>query len=313
MHHRWFCASCVGVIALASLGYRFDSLTTIILILAAVCLIGVPHGGLDHLTGRKLLVDQWGSYWVLPFFGLYLTISLVTVFGWLVSPLMTAIVFFVLSAGHFGQQDTAVGSSASSFQILFNVASGGLVIWIPAIARPMEMQRILDGIIPESMSMSGGSIVFWTQILAIFLLPIAFLDALTPMWSHFFRAKNAVERLVRQGILIGLFALTPIPVSFAIYFCGWHSIRGLRDLMQEHNMKLGELLWASLPMSVGGIALIGLGMWFWFSDRELSVELTRTLFIGLSAMAVPHLALHSITSHWVYRSEKSPMPLERAV
>lgn len=313
MHNKWFCASCVGIIALASLGYRFDSLTTIILILAAVCLIGVPHGGLDHLTGRKLLVDRWGSYWVLPFFGVYLAISLVTVFGWLVSPLMTAIVFFVLSAGHFGQQDVLVGTSASHFQVLLNVASGGLVIWIPAIARPLEMQTILDGIIPESMFMTGGTIVFWTQILAVLLMPIALLDALTPMRSRSFRTKHAVERVVRQLILIGLFAFTPIPVSFALYFCGWHSLRGLRDLMHEHDMKLADLLWASLPMSVGAIALIGLGMWFWFSGRELSVELTRTLFIGLSAIAVPHLALHSITSQWFTRSEPSPMPLERVV
>ena len=65
-------------------------------------------------------------------------------------------------------------------------------------------------------------------------------------------------------------------------------------MMREHEMKIGELMLASLPMSVGAIALIGLGMWFWYSGRELSVELTRTLFIGLSAIAVPHLALNAL-------------------
>jgi len=313
MHNKWFCFSCVGVIALASLGYRFDSLATSILILVAVCLIGVPHGGLDHLTGRKHLVDQWGAYWVFPFFGVYLIIALITVFGWLTSPLVTAIAFFVLSAGHFGQQDAAVASYAPRLQMLFNVASGGLVIWIPAIARPLEMQTILDGIIPESMSMSGNSIVFWTQILAVLLLPIALVDALHPIRSLLFQKKIAVDRALRQLILVGLFALTLIPVSFAIYFCGWHSIRGLRELMHEHNMKFGELLRASLPMSASAIALIGIGMWFWYSERELSVELTRTLFIGLSAIAVPHLALHSIPRHWFDRNEEPPLTIRGIV
>ena len=313
LHNKWFCFSCIGVIALACIGYRFDTLPTVIVILLAVCLIGVPHGGLDHLTGRKHLIDRWGAYWAIPFFSVYLAVAMVTVLGWLISPLITSIAFFILSAGHFGQQDTAGSESASRFQMALNLASGGLVIWIPAIARPLEMQSILDGIIPESMSMSGSVIVFWTQILAVLMLPIALIDALYPLRAPNSRTKDVTERALRQLILVGLFALTPIPISFAIYFCGWHSIRGLRDLMHEHKMKLGELLWASLPMSSGAIALIALGMWFWYSDRELSVELTRTLFIGLSAIAVPHLTLHAISSPWLDRSKIATLPIRGIV
>ena len=62
--------------------------------------------------------------------------------------------------------------------------------------------------------------------------------------------------------------------------------------MFDHGMTLNELTVAAMPMSLGAICLCGLGMWLWNSERELSKELTRTLFLGLSGMAVPHLVLH---------------------
>jgi len=71
--------------------------------------------------------------------------------------------------------------------------------------------------------------------------------------------------------------------------------------MLENHMKLGELVVATMPMSLGAVALIGLGMWFWNSGRALSDELTRSLFIGLSALAVPHLALHALPTASKFR------------
>ena len=73
--------------------------------------------------------------------------------------------------------------------------------------------------------------------------------------------------------------------------------------MEDHHLTLRELAWASLPMSLGAIGLCALGMWFWQSGRELSAELTRTLFLGLSGMAVPHLVLHDIIPRMVGRTE----------
>lgn len=53
-----------------------------------------------------------------------------------------------------------------------------------------------------------------------------------------------------------------------------------------------ELLIAVLPLSLVAIGLAGAATWFWSNGRELSAELSRSLFIGLSAIAVPHLVLH---------------------
>ena len=134
--------------------------------------------------------------------------------------------------------------------------------------------------------------------LAIAFIPLVMARVLFLLCSRTTRTRAGIAYAIRQMVLIGLFALTPIPISFAIYFCGWHSVRGLNTLMRENQMTLGELSLATLPMSVGAVALTCLGMWFWYSGREIGLELTRTLFLGLSAMAVPHLALHAIPKRW---------------
>ena len=298
MHNLLFCTACICTIALACFGYRFDSAFEIGITFVAVCLIGVPHGGLDHKTGRKLLVATWGAFWVLPFFGVYLMIAAITVLGWIVSPLVTALSFFVVSASHFGHEDQLTEVRPTTWRVLCDAAAGGLLIWIPAIARPGEMREILDSIIPGSITTAGSSIVTATQFLALAFLPLVMVRILFLMCSRTTRNRAGIVYAIRQMVLIGLFALTPILIAFAIYFCGWHSVRGLNTLMRENEMSLGELSRATLPMSVGAVVLTGLGMWFWNSGRELGPELTRTLFLGLSAMAVPHLALHAIPKRW---------------
>lgn len=306
MHNRIFCSVGIGWIALTTIGFRFDSIVTLSAILFAVCFIGVPHGGLDHLAGRIQLMPRWGRYWPIPFFVGYLAISIVTVLGWLLSPILTAIAFFLVSAIHFGREDQLASQPKKNVRpVILDAASGGLVIWIPAVTRPAEFQQILESIIPSGFVTSIGTVVYLTQDLAIALIPIAMGEIVYQVCSPSARKRGGGIRAFRQIVLIGMFALIPILVSFAVYFCGWHSVRGLGGLMQENRMKLGELVAATLPMSLAAIALVGLGMWFWNSGRALSDEMTRSLFIGLSAMAVPHLVLHALPTPSIYRDQNS--------
>jgi len=305
MHDRIFCSVGIGWIALATIGFRFDSIVILWSILFSVCFIGVPHGGLDHLAGRSQLMPRWGKYWPVPFFAGYLLISIATVLGWLLNPILTVIAFFLVSAIHFGREDQLASQPSNLLRFILDAASGGLVIWIPAVTRPAEFQQILESIIPTSFATSIGTIVYLTKVLAIVFIPIALSEIGYHVLSPSARKLGGGIRAVRQIVFIGLFASTPILVSFAVYFCGWHSIRGLKQLMQENHMKLGELVAATMPMSFGAIALVGLGMWFWSSGRELSDELIRSLFIGLSALAVPHLALHALPTTSDYRQPNS--------
>jgi len=297
MHNLIFCTVCTSVLVLVGLGVTLDPVVTVVALVIAVCLIGVPHGGLDSLTGKQWLAPLVGNHWSWLFLSGYLAVAATVVLGWLVTPLWSATSFFLVSAWHFGWEDDKSRSKMRLWNHLAAIASGGLVIWIPALFRPVEMQSILEWIVPSSMLTSGAEIVWLARLLSLIFVPIAIAD------FGFSAAKMGIRRLTLQPmlarnlLLVVLFASTPILFSFGLYFCGWHSIRGLVHLQGEHRMSKKELLIAVLPLSLGAIGLAGAATWFWNSGRELSAELSRSLFIGLSAIAVPHLLLHGVVEN----------------
>jgi len=297
MHNLVFCTVCAGALALVGLGFTIDPIVYIVPLVVAVCLVGVPHGGLDSRTGKQWLSPLVGSQWSWFFFSGYLAVAAVVVLGWLVVPLCTAILFFLLSAWHFGWEDDESRSKARFWNHLTAIASGGLVIWTPALCRPLEMQRILDWIVPNSMPTSGAQIVWISSFLGLIFLPVAVADFGFSVAKLATRKLPLKPELIRNILLVVLFAWTPILFSFGLYFCGWHSIRGLVHMKEEQRMSNTELLWAVLPLSLGAIGLVGAATWFWSSGRELSAELSRSLFIGLSAIAVPHLILHGVVGN----------------
>jgi len=312
MHNLIFCTVCAGGLTLVRLGFTSDPVVYVVALVIAVCLVGVPHGGLDSLTGKRWLAPLVGSHWSGLFFSGYLTVAAFVVLGWLVMPLGTAILFFLVSAWHFGWEDDESRSRTHFWNHLASIASGGLVIWIPALCRPLEMQSILEWIVPRSMPTSGEEILWVSRLLGLIFVPIAIADFGLSVVKTVANKLPIETRLARNLLLVVLFASTPILFSFGLYFCGWHSIRGLAHIQQEHRMSKSELLFAVLPLSLVAIGLAGAATWFWSSGRELSAELSRSLFIGLSAIAVPHLLLHGVVEN-LPRSESEETDLARGM
>ena len=294
MHNIIFCTVCSGAIALAGLGLTIDPVAYVVALVIAVCLVGVPHGGLDSMTGKQWLAPRFGYHWSWLFFGGYLAVAATVILGWLVVPLWTAILFFFVSAWHFGWEDEHSVSQHRFWNHMVSIASGGVVIWIPALCRPSEMQNILEWIVPSAMQTSSAQIVGITRVLGLIFVPIAIADFGFSVASMAARKLPLEPRHGRNLLLVVLFASTPILFSFGLYFCGWHSIRGLMHLREDHRMSKTQLAFAVLPLSLAAIGLAGAATWFWSSGRELSAELSRTLFIGLSSIAVPHLILHGV-------------------
>ena len=94
--------------------------------------------------------------------------------------------------------------------------------------------------------------------------------------------------------LVVLFAVASPLVSFPVYFCGWHSARGLERLRRELGESWPELARSLAPATMGAIALVGLAAWFVLGGAGWNGTLIRATFVGLSAVAVPHLILHGV-------------------
>lgn len=294
-HVLGYAALCgVMIVAWLPLGRNVTSsaaLSPALMAASAICiaLIGVPHGGLDHWVGRRLLACSSGKAWPFVFFPAYLLCGISVAFVWMMIPVVTILSFLVVSAWHFGREEDRDQSAWLA------IASGGMVIWIIAWARPAEMSAIMSGLLIPG-DASASVIVRATQVLGCFFAPLALWGDLTSVRKPKLLQSNPHSHrwLVRLAT-IAVACFTPILVSFTAYFCFWHSLLGLRRLRREESLKLGPFLAYVAPMSMTAVALVFAAGWWLggFSLQNLSLNAgLRMTFIGLAAIAVPHIFLH---------------------
>lgn len=272
--------------------------------IAVILTIGVPHGGLDHLTGRDLLSSRFGSLWKFLFFGGYLAVAFIVAGGWLTFPLLTAIGFFLISAWHFGLEEERAACSNLLWNHVQAVAMGGAVIWFPVLFQTDRMTEILQAVVPAGL-VSTAWIIDLTKVIAWGLLPMIILsmmqDGLSRQWLRF----------VRNASFFLLFCVSDPLLSFVVYFCGWHSPRSLSGLASTYQKSIARVMLAAAPLTLGAIFSSLIGMLFWSNGQTLSDASVRTLFISLSAVAVPHLLLHGPVSGVLSRRSPSPLrPVE---
>ena len=247
------------------------------LAIAAILLLGVPHGGLDGAVARRI---GWPSG-LMPWLGFHLAyIALATLVGvvWWLFPLSSLVIFLLISALHFGASDIAdIGSDWLPW-----LTHGGLVcIVIPSLqATSVEpIFAVLAGVTNADLIMTGISTLF---------MPWAFCFIGYCGFTYF--KPQYRKPLISLMILVGLASILPPLVSFALYFCLWHS-RG-------HMLRL----WCSLaPLersrslreaaSYTLLAWISLSIIFYLLEGTATASLVQITFIGLAALTLPHMLL----------------------
>ncbi len=265
-----------------------------------VAMVGLPHGAADHRFARPRLEPVLGIAWLPVFLTGYLAVAAVVVCGWFVAPVATILMFFLASAWHFGQEEPRLAIGPRCLRPVFRFARGGLVIWTPLVFHANEVAAILGLAAPGGF---GPAIEQATSLLTIgsyFMLAIA-----AAAWG--LQGLAAVGRTGRMrqvlftdnalvASLVVLFAVASPLVSFPVYFCGWHSARGLKRLRIELGESWPELATSLAPMTAGAILLVGLAAWLVLGGTGWNGTLIRATFVGLSAVAMPHLLLHGVAS-----------------
>jgi beta-carotene 15,15'-dioxygenase len=263
-----------------------------------VAMIGLPHGAADHRFARPRLEPVLGMAWLPVFLVGYLGVAVLVVCGWFVAPAATIVAFFLASAWHFGQEEPRLPVGPRRLRPVFRFARGGLVIWTPLVFHGSDVAAILGLAAPAD---SGLAIQNATGLLTAcswIMLPFA-----AAGWALQGLAASGRTRQIRRVLLadnalvaslVVLFAVASPLVSFPVYFCGWHSTRGLERLRRELGESWPELARSLAPLTVGAIALIGLAAWLVLGGAGWNGTLIRATFVGLSAVAVPHLVLHGL-------------------
>ena len=85
--------------------YFMINFEPIILCLLLILILGISHGALDNLKGKKLL-KLYGYRSSISFYLTYILISLFIIFFWLIFPNFVLFLFLIVAAYHFGREDT---------------------------------------------------------------------------------------------------------------------------------------------------------------------------------------------------------------
>ena len=249
--------------------------------LAAIVLIGLPHGALDGAIAIHLGFTRKILHFM-RFLALYIAMAGLVVGAWVLAPTVCLLGFLIISMLHFGAGDARHGTGwLRSAEIL---AHGGLVIVGISQIHHDKVDVIFGYLTGRDTALLWQGIDFLTVIVGMAVV-VCLAQAL---WHRRWRG-TAVE----LGALSVLFALTPPLVGFAVYFCCVHSARHVYGIVNSLRRDISRfsMLNQAVAFTVASWAAGGAAIW-WFSDMANPEPVVlRVVFIGLAALTVPHMIL----------------------
>ena len=249
--------------------------------LMAISLIGLPHGAADGAIAGYIGYTRQPSS-LFKFFGLYIAMAVLVIFFWMLFPTISLMVFLTISIIHFGLD--VARTKQGWMSLVQGYAHGCVVIVGISQSHKEEVLQIYSFLIGKDAGPVWVMIDFISIIFLIVLVFYTFKAILDTKWRLEF-----IELLV----LLILFSQLPPLVSFAIYFCGLHSVRHFRNiwLPLRNTIPLRNICLQIASFTCITWALGGLIIWLAMFQVSADVAFIRIIFIGLAALTVPHMIL----------------------
>ena len=224
-----------------------------IICLILILIIGVSHGSLDHIKGRKLFkilnIEN-----ILIFYFTYILFAISIILIWILIPTISLLIFLFFASYHFGKEDTQflIKKDTITNQFLY-FFKGLLIILAPMFFHFDETVKIYKFLLVENEIFY--SILDFIETNKIILIGIV-LSTLSSVMLFIkeFEIKNFTIFLDFISIIILNYFLSPL-VAFTLYFCFLHSIRHSISLINEinkidFNNGLRVFLKKALPLTV---------------------------------------------------------------
>ena len=271
---------------------NFDISPLICLLL--ILTIGVSHGSLDHVKGKKLF-NILNISKISIFYFSYILIAILVIIIWIKIPFISLMCFLLVASYHFGKEDTQFLMNENSYfnQLLFFLK--GLLI----IAAPMFF-HFDETIIIFKLLLVDNEIFYSTLefIEVNKIVPIAIiLSSLSGicLLLRKFEIKKFIIFLDYFSILVLNYYLTPL-AAFTIYFCFLHSIRHSITLIYEidkNDFKNGLKIFGqkALPLTVLTAIFCLIGLYLLNNNYDFNSSILKIIFIGLASLTFPHILL----------------------
>ena len=262
--------------------------------LLLILTIGVSHGSLDHVKGKKLF-NILNINKISIFYFLYILIAISVIIIWIIIPFISLMIFLLVASYHFGKEDTQFLINENSYlnQLLFFL-KGLLIIVAPIFFHFEETITIFKLLLVDSE-------IFYSTLEFIevnMILPIAIiLSSLSSIYLFLrkFEIKKFIVFLDYFSILILNYYLTPL-LAFTVYFCFLHSIRHSITLIYEidkNDFKNGLKVFVqkALPLTVLTAIFCLIGLYLLNNNYDFNNSILKIIFIGLASLTFPHILL----------------------
>lgn len=189
----------------------------------SILLFGIPHGAIDHIIFfKKRNITQ------LKFYLIYLGLIIGFVLMWHIAPVLSLVLFLLISAFHFGEsqfEDIKLNKIfKNSFYFFWGIALLSTLIFYNLKELANVTAYFDDTLILEKVyDIKNVTILFYfTNIVT-----------LSSMIMLFIYKKIKIERLLSEFFLLFLihvtFYLFPFIIGFTLYFVVLHSLKVMQD------------------------------------------------------------------------------------
>ena len=262
--------------------------------LALILIIGVSHGSLDHIKGRKLLSILKFENMIL-FYIIYILTAITVIIIWIFFPSISLIIFLIIASFHFGKEDTQFLINDNSYlnQFLFFL-KGTLIILSPMYFHFNETVSIFKLLLIENETFYENLSFIESSKILLFGVIISTLSSII-LFLKDFEIKKFTIFLDFFSILILNFYFSPL-LAFTIYFCFLHSIRHSLTLifeLDENNLKSGFKIFIkkAIPLTFLTAIFCIISIYFLSNSYNLDSSILKVIFIGLASLTFPRILL----------------------
>ena len=259
----------------------------LILSIFLILSLGISHGALDHIKGKKLLkIFNYRS--TITFYILYIFIGLSVILLWLLFPKIVLLAFLIIASFHFGKEDSEfIGYKPNQDLIYF--FKGSLVITAPLLFHRNETLEIFYNLnfdISQSLLISN-------EFLYLFVIISFFANILISLNKQIDIKSLLIMDFI--SILLLNYFLSPI-MAFTVYFCFLHSIRHSFKLSNELNRNdfikgFKEFIIKAMPLTILTAILFLVSLLYLKNYYFLDSAISKVIFIGLASLTFPHILL----------------------
>ena len=277
------------------IAFKFNALTiSPFICLLLILSIGISHGSLDNLKGRKLFqIFKVKKFYI--FYLAYILIAIIVIILWILIPYVSLIIFLTVASYHFGKEDTQFLIVENSYynQFLF-LLKGSLIVFAPMYFHFNETISIFKLLFIENENFYNFLDLIESKKILLYCIILSTLANIL-LFTKNFELKKFTIFLDYFSIIIINYYFSPL-VAFTIYFCFLHSVRHSISLISELDRDdLGNgfkiFVKKALPLTIITAIFCAIGLYLLNNTYNLESSILKIIFIGLASLTFPHILL----------------------